>query len=142
MPIQVFNDAIVDSIEEPKTINSVTDRGLYIELLISGPQTAETIHSANLRLEAMAADFTAKNKPLLVLAAMENISSGFNLGAFKESLKPADTIKFNRFAITGELPRTMMSIITNVVNSFEHSFDVKYFSDKDQAIAWLKDYKP
>lgn len=63
------------------------------------------------------------------------------MGAFKESLKIFEAANYNRFAISGELPHMLMPLITNVISTFEHAFEVKYFTSKDDAVAWLKDYK-
>jgi SpoIIAA-like len=109
----------------------------YMEVVISGSQTRETMHNATIETELAAREFTANNKPVHVLVQLDDIDYKPNLGAFQEAIKSFHKISFNRLAIYGELSKMVMTLVDTAISSFSSEFEMKYFSTREEAIVWL-----
>jgi SpoIIAA-like len=122
---------------KPNNDFTVISHDNYIEVLIKGSQTRESMHKGVIETELATKNFIANKKSVQVLVQLADLDPKFNFGAFKESLKVFRLISFNRIAVCGEVSKTMMIPIDTVINSFSHEFEMKYFSTRDDAVAWL-----
>lgn len=122
----------------PTDTNSVTYHPDYIEVVWHGAQNAEKVRATNNEVLVAAKKLQAEGKPFLASLTILNHPAMPNMSAFSEVLKIFQAIPFDRLAICGDLPSTMMPLITTVIGTFNRQMEIKYLKTPEEGLAWLK----
>jgi hypothetical protein len=118
--------------------NSVTLQPDYIEVVWRGAQTADKVRVSNNQVLAAAQQFQTQHKPLVLYLQILNHPEMPNMEAFYEVLKVFQAVTFDRLAVCGKLPATMMPLIKTVIKSYNRQMELELFEESDKALAWLK----
>jgi hypothetical protein len=118
--------------------NSAAAHEDYIEVVWDGAQNAEKVRQTNIDTLALAEQFRANNKPVRVSIHIQNHPLMPNMGAFREVLNIFRAVSIDRLAISGTVSPGIMTLISTVISSFDKSLDIKYFSDPQEGLVWLR----
>lgn len=111
----------------------------YIEIIWDGPQNADTVRRSNVDTQTAAQVFQKDGKSILAMLHIQHQPQMPDIGAFEEVLKIFQAVEFNRLAIAGTIPPSLMALVTTIIGSFEREFDIKYFMQPQEALVWLRD---
>ena len=122
--------------------NTVTLQPDYIEVIWRGAQTADKVRLSNNQVLAAAEQLQTQHKPLAIYLQILNHPEMPNMEAFYEVLKVFQAVSFDRLAVSGKLPATMMPLIKTVIKSYNRQMELEFFDEPDKALAWLKSDAP
>src|SRR5262252_7131212 len=98
---------MADEDDQP-TDNKVTCHEDYIEVVWFGEQTADTVSQSVAQTVEASEKLKAQNKPILLLLRILEHPLTPNMPAFKEVLNVFRRVSFNRLAVSGNLPPSIM----------------------------------
>jgi len=133
--VRVYN--IVMTEPSSPSENTVIPHDDYIEIIWDGAQNADKVRRSNAQILAAAETLQANQKPLLLSLFIQNHPLAPNMAAFNEALKMFRAVSFERLAISGTLPPTIMTLVTTVIASFDKELEIAYFNTKPEALSWL-----
>jgi hypothetical protein len=128
--------------DSPMDSNSVTYRPDYIEVIWRGAQNAEKVRVTNIEFLTAAKRFQAEHKPVLAFLKILNHPAMPNMAAFAEVITIFQAVPFDRLAVSGDLPATVMPLITTVIETFNRQLEIKYLKNPDEALVWLRSNEP
>lgn len=117
--------------------NTVIAHSDYVEVVWDGPQGVEKVQKTNAEALAAAEQLKAAGKTVRISLDIQNHPLAPNMGAFREVLKMFGAVEISRLSISGNVPSTILSLITTVIASFSKQLEVKYFPTQPEAVTWL-----
>lgn len=87
--------------------------------------------------DSVAKSKVAEGKPILVLVDVSQRTK-LDMGLFKDKVHLLDIEGITAVAIYGEKDGPIHSLVSSVVSSFSSVTPIKFFSDKNEAVDWLR----
>jgi hypothetical protein len=118
--------------------NTVILRDNFIDVIWDGPQDKAKVEKSNADTIAAAKKLQDQHKPLLLSIHIQNHPLRPDLGAYTEVLKIFRSgVTFERLVISGDLPKTIGTLVTTVIESFDGELEICFIPDTKEALAWL-----
>lgn len=118
--------------------NSVILHTDYIEIIWRGEQSVDKMRTTNLEALAAAEKLRAYHKPILASLIIVNHPDMPNMTALAELLIVFQTMPFDRLAVSGDIPKTMMPLIKTVISTYNRQMEINYKEETADAVTWLK----
>lgn len=111
-----------------------------VECSTHGDQTDETVKLMGIEISALLEELRAQGKPRLLLDNIVDIGDVTKEGRHEVVLL-AKTLDYDRAAMLGQ--KNIIQFGANlIIRASGRGQHLKFFSDREEAIAWLHEYRP
>lgn len=110
----------------------------YIEIILEGAQTTETVRDLIKKNDAAIGKFVVGGKPLKLLVNLSAIGN-VATGAYSAGIETMQdhTFAFEQLAIFGIKRSLIQEMVNLMVRLFSGKHDIKVFNSRDEALNWL-----
>lgn len=122
---------------DTKTSQYYLEQEDYAVITFSDNMTKQDLEDIYEIAESVTKKKIAEGKPVLVLVDVSQRTK-LNMGLLKDKIHLLDIEGIDAVAIYGEKDGPIHSLAASVVSSFSTVTPIKFFSDKDEALNWLR----